>query len=58
MINENCETRGATTTWADGKWENETDTACVTWHDRFSPNRPSSNRIYHDDYDRLVALQP
>jgi len=47
--------RWATTTWADGKWENPTDAACVTWHERFYPNQPYQQRIYHDDYVRLSA---
>ena len=45
----------ATTRWADGKWEDPTDKACVTWHERFYPNQPYQQRIYRDDYDRLVA---
>lgn len=46
--------RWATTSWADGKWEDPTDAACVTWHERFYPNQPFQRRIYRDDYDRLV----
>jgi hypothetical protein len=47
--------RWATTSWADGKWEDETDAACARWHDQFFPNQPHATRIYSDDYERLAA---
>jgi hypothetical protein len=47
--------RWASTTWADGRWGNETDAACTAWHNQFLPNRPDADRIYRDDYVQLVA---
>jgi hypothetical protein len=41
--------------WADGKWENATDDACIRWHARYYPGQPKPKEIWSDDYARLVA---
>lgn len=46
----------ATSGWADGRWEAETDVACRTWHDRFYPGQVAPTQIWSDDYDRLARL--
>ena len=40
--------------WADGLWENATDTACRTWFARFNPGQQYTDRIYRDDYAVLA----
>lgn len=44
----------ATSSWADGIWENETDAAMSLWHARFYPNQPYPKQCWSDDYDRLA----
>jgi hypothetical protein len=48
-------TRWAVTTWADGRWQGETDTAMGLWHDRFYPGQSYRLRCYRDDYTRLAV---
>jgi hypothetical protein len=40
--------------WADGKWENATDDACIRWHARYYPGQPKPKEIWSDDYRRLA----
>lgn len=40
--------------WADGKWENATDSACREWFRRYRPGQQYTDRIYSDDYAILA----
>lgn len=42
-------------TWADGLWQTATDTAMVTWHNRFYPVQPYPKQCWSDDYRRLAV---
>lgn len=48
--------RWATSTWADGVWEDETSLACRRWFARYRPGQPFTDRIYRDDYTVLSRL--
>lgn len=47
--------RWASTTWADGKWEAQTDQAMAVWHAGHYPGQRYPSRCYRDDYDRLAV---
>lgn len=42
--------RCLSSSWADGIWQDETDAAMTTWHNKFYPNQPAPKDCYADDY--------
>jgi hypothetical protein len=43
----------STTGWADGRWEDATDAACVLWHNKYYTGQPYPKQLWSDDYYRL-----
>jgi hypothetical protein len=47
--------RWASSTWADGLWEDPTSAAMRLWHDRYYRNQPYPDQCWSDDLARLTA---